>query len=153
MSSGTEVLRATLFCWVVLASAFAWMSVRAAAVPVLSPERLVAEFRVVRFAALLMVFNAGASIGFASAREFVPAAALDVTLSAAFVVAAAVAVTKDPKLALLTCAAAFLAHALLSIAHRPGLLSADVAPRWFFVSIAVFDAALAALCYLPILRR
>jgi hypothetical protein len=153
MSSGAEVLRASLLCWAVLGAAFAWMSLRAARVAVVSPERLIAEFRAVRFAALLLVFNAGASVGFAAAHEFVAAAALDVTLAAAFVVVAAVAVTKDPRPALLTLAAAFLAHALLSIAHRPGLLSADVAPRWFFVAAAVYDAVLAALCYLPILKR
>jgi hypothetical protein len=150
---GTEVLRASVLCWVVLGGALAWMSIRAAAVPALSPERLVAEFRAVRLAALLLVFNAGASVGFSAAREFVPAGALDVTLAVAFVAVAAVAVTRDPRQALLTLAAAFLAHALLSIAHRPGLLSADVAPRWFFVAAAVYDAALAALCYLPIFKR
>lgn len=153
IAPGTEVLRASLLCWVVLGGALAWMSVRATAVPVLSPERLVAEFRAVRFAALLLVFNAGAAIGFASAREFIAAAALDVTIAAAFVVVAAVAVTRDPKPALQTLAAAFLAHALLSIAHRPGFLSADLAPRWYFVAAAVYDAALAALCYFPLLKR
>jgi hypothetical protein len=150
---GTEVLRASVLCWVVLGGAFAWLSFRAAAVAAVSPERLIAEFRAVRFATLLLVFNAGAAVGFAAAREFVAPAALDVTLAAAFVVVAAVAVTKDPRPALLILAAAFLAHALLSIAHRPGFLSPDVAPRWFFIAIAVYDVVLAALCYLPILKR
>ena len=41
----------------------------------------------------------------------------------------------------------------LDIAHRPGLLSPEIAPRWFLISCAVYDTAAGALCYLPILRR
>ena len=41
----------------------------------------------------------------------------------------------------------------LDIAHRPGLLSPDLAPRWFLVSCSVYDLVVGALCYLPIFRR
>lgn len=149
----TETIRAIALAFLAVGGALAWMSFRASAVPSSSPERLVAEFRVVRFAALLLALTAGSSIGLAAAREQVPAGALDVTLSVGFLAIASVAVTRDPRQALLALAGAFAAHALLDIAHRPGLLSPDIAPRWFLISCAVFDLVAGALCYLPLLRR
>jgi hypothetical protein len=48
---------------------------------------------------------------------------------------------------------AFAAHALIDILHRPGMLSPDLAPRWFVVGCAVHDVVMGALCYLPVIRR
>lgn len=106
-----------------------------------------------RLAALLVAVTSGMSIGLAASHEQVPAGALDVTLAAGFVALAAVAVTRDPKQALIMLALGFAAHGLTDIAHRPGLLSPDLGPRWFFIASAVFDVAAGAICYLPILRR
>jgi hypothetical protein len=150
---GTETLRAIVVAFLALGGVLAWVSVSAARVPVISPERLVAEFRAVRFASLLLALTAGTSIGLAAAQEQVPAGALDVSFAVGFFVVAAVALTKDPPQALALLAAAFGAHALLDIAHRPGLLSPDLGPRWFFVSCAVYDVVIGALCYLPLFRR
>jgi hypothetical protein len=36
----------------------------------------------------------------------------------------------------------------VDIAHRPGWLSPDLAPRWYIVGCASFNVYLAALCYL-----
>ncbi len=153
MPVGSDTLRAILLAFLVLGSALAWFAVRASVAPATSPERLIAEFRVVRLAALLVAVTSGMSIGLAASHEQVPAGALDVTLAAGFVALAAVAVTRDPKQALIMLALGFAAHGLTDIAHRPGLLSPDLGPRWFFIASAVFDVAAGAICYLPILRR
>lgn len=153
MPVGSDTLRAILLAFLVLDSALAWFAVRASVAPATSPERLIAEFRVVRLAALLVAVTSGMSIGLAASHEQVPAGALDVTLAAGFVALAAVAVTRDPKQALIMLALGFAAHGLTDIAHRPGLLSPDLGPRWFFIASAVFDVAAGAICYLPILRR
>jgi hypothetical protein len=150
---GSETFRAVAVAFLALGGALGWMSLRATRIPVGSPERLVAEFRVLRFAALLLALTAGTAIGIAAAREQIPAGALEVSLAIGFFVLAAVALTKDPAQALTMLAAGFAAHALLDIAHRPGLLSPDLAPRWFYVSCAVYDVAVGALCYLPLFRR
>jgi hypothetical protein len=149
----TETIRAIALAFLALGGALAWMSWRASSVPSSSPQRLVAEFRVVRFAALLLVLTAGAYVGLAAARAQVAAGALDVALSIGFLAVASVAVTRDPRQALMMLAAGFAAHALLDIAHRPGLLSPEIAPRWFLIFCAVYDTAAGALCYLPLLRR
>jgi hypothetical protein len=153
MLLSNETVRAVLFAFVALAGALGWLAVRASAVPSAMPERLIAEFRVVRLAALLLALSAGTSIGLAAAHQSVPAGALDVTLAAGFVALAAVALTKDPRHALMMLAGGFAAHALLDIAHRPGWLSAELGPHWFFIAGAVYDVAAGAICYLPLLRR
>lgn len=153
MPLGSDTLRAILLAFLVLDGALAWFAVRASVAPATSPERLIAEFRVVRLASLLLAVTAGMSVGLAASHDQVPAGALDVTLAAGFVALAAVAVTRDPKQALIMLAVGFVAHGLTDIAHRPGLLSPDLGPRWFFIASAVFDVAAGAICYLPILRR
>ena len=149
----SETFRAVAVAFLALAGTLGWMSLRAAGTPVGTPGRLVAEFRVLRFAALLLALTAGASIGITAAREQIPAGALEVSLAIGFFVLAAVALTKEPAQALTMLAAGFAAHALLDVAHRPGLLSPDLAPRWFYVSCAIYDVAVGALCYLPLFRR
>lgn len=153
MLPGTETLRAVLLAFAALGGALAWFAIRAGALPANTPERVVAEFRVLRLASLLLALKAGTSIGLAAANPGIPSGALDVTLAAGFVALAAVAVTKDPRQALMMLAAGFAAHALLDIAHRPGWLSAELAPRWFLIAGAVYDVAAGAICYFPLLRR
>ncbi len=153
MPIGSDTLRAILLAFLVLDGALAWFAVRASVAPATSPERLIAEFRVVRLASLLLAVTSGMSVGLAASHEQVPAGALDVTLAVGLVALAAVAVTRDPKQALIMLAVGFAAHGLTDIAHRPGLLSPDLGPRWFLIASAVFDVAAGAICYLPILRR
>jgi hypothetical protein len=50
-------------------------------------------------------------------------------------------------------ALAFAAHAIVDVAHRPGLLPEGLAPRWYAVGCAVYDVVIGAVCYLPVLRR
>lgn len=104
-------------------------------------------------AALLLTLTAGAYIGFAVVRENQPGVGLDIALAIGFLVAAGFTMLRDPRQALTIVAVAFAAHALVDVAHRPGLLPDALAPRWYSVSCAIYDVYIGALCYLPILRR
>ncbi len=55
---------------------------------------------------------------------------------------------REPREALWLAALAFLAHALLDLAHRPGWLSTDVFPRAYLIGCAVYDGCLAGICFL-----
>jgi hypothetical protein len=149
----SEAVRTVLIAFATLAAGFLWQSIRTAAVAPSSPERLIAELRLAQMAALLLTLSAGAYIGFAVVREAEPGVGLDIALAVGFLLVAAVTMLRDPRQALTIVAAAFVAHAVLDIAHRPGLLPDALAPRWYAVGCAVYDVFMAAVCYLPVLRR
>lgn len=123
---------------------FAW---RVAAIEPTQPQRLIGELRVAQAMALLLAVTAGAWLGLAIHAGGEPLAGLDVTVSVFAVIVAAFALVSDPRLALAILSAAFMAHALVDVAHRPGWLSPILAPRWFIVGCAAYDVYLAALCY------
>ena len=102
---------------------------------------------------LLLALVAGAYLGFAAAAEERTGVGLDVMLALGFLVTAAVVLTRDPREGLAILALAFVAHALVDILHRPGLLSGDIAPRWYAAGCATLNVYLGALSYLPILKR
>lgn len=118
-----------------------------------SPERLVAELRLAQIAALLLSLAGGAYIGFAVANEARPGTGIDVVLAVGFFLVAATTLVRDPRQALTILALAFAAHAVVDVAHQPGLLPDGIAPRWYAIGCAVLDVYIGALCYLPILRR
>jgi hypothetical protein len=149
----SEALRTALIAFATLAAGFTWQSIRTAAVAPSSPERLIAELRLAQMAALLLTLSAGAYIGFAVVRENEPGVGLDIALAVGFLLVAAVTMLRDPRQALTIVAIAFVAHAVLDIAHRPGLLPEGLAPRWYAVGCAVYDVFMGAVCYLPVLRR
>ena len=149
----SEALRTLTVGSSLLAVTFTWLSVRAAWTPAESPARLVAEFRVVQLGSLVLALVAGAYLGLAAAHESRPGVGLDVAFALGFLVASAAALTRDPREALTLLALTFAAHAILDVAHRPGLLPASLAPRWYAIGAASFDVYLGALCYLPVLRR
>jgi uncharacterized membrane protein len=122
-------------------------------VPPSSPERLVEELRLAQMAALLLTLTAGAYIGFAVVRENEPGVGFDIAFTVGFLVVAAYTMLRDPRQALTIVALAFAAHAVLDVAHQPGLLPEALAPRWYTIGCAVYDVYIAALCYLPVLRR
>ncbi|MEX1129512.1 MAG: hypothetical protein WEB50_13175, partial [Vicinamibacterales bacterium] len=103
--------------------------------------------------ALVLTLVAGAYLGFAAAHETRVGVGLDIALAAGFFVLAAYTLTCDPRQALTLLALGFAAHAILDIAHRPGVLPDGLAPQWYTVGCATFDVVLGALCYFPILRR
>jgi hypothetical protein len=129
----SEALRTVLVAFGALAVALTWQSARATMTPSESPQRLIEQLRLAQMAALLLSLTAGAYIGFA--------------------VVAAMTMVRDPRQALMIVALGFTAHAVLDIAHRPGLLPEALAPRWYAVGCAVYDVYIAAVCYLPVLRR
>ena len=149
----SEALRTTLIAFGALGLGLTWQSIRTATIPTASPERLIAELRLAQIAALLLTLSAGAYIGFAVGRENDPGVGLDIALSVAFMLIAAVTMLRDPRQALTSVALAFAAHAVVDIAHRPGLLPEALAPRWYAVGCAVYDVFMGAVCYLPVLRR
>ena len=149
----SEALRTALIAFGALAGGFTWQAIRTAAIPAASPERLVAELRLAQMAALLLTLTAGAYIGFAVVRENEPGVGLDIALAVGFLLVAAVTMLRDPRQALTIVALAFAAHAVIDVAHRPGLLPEALAPRWYAVGCAVYDVFMAVVCYLPVLRR
>lgn len=149
----SEALRTALVGFGGLAAGFTWLSVRTAALPVSTPQRLIDELRLAQMAALLLTLTAGAYLGFAVVRENEPGVGLDIALAIGFLIAAGTSMIKDPRQALTILALAFAAHAVLDVAHRPGLLPDALAPRWYAVGCAVYDVFIGALCYLPVLKR
>jgi cbb3-type cytochrome oxidase subunit 1 len=149
----SEALRTVLVAFGGLALGFTWQSIRTAAVPASSPDRLIAELRLAQFAALILTLVSGAYIGFAVVREHQPGVGLDVALAVGFLLVAAVTLVRDPRQGLTIVALAFACHAIIDVLHRPGLLPEDLAPRWYSIGCAVYDVYLGALCYLPMLRR
>jgi hypothetical protein len=147
-----------------LASAFAvaalaavgacgWLSARALAIARESPDRLVAELRLAQVAALLLALVAGTGLGTVVLSEASDQAAIEVPVAVGFLVIAAAATFREPHQALTLLAAGFALHAGVDALHRPGLLDATLAPRWFLLGGAIVDAALGIICYLPVLRR
>ena len=151
----TEASRTALIAFLAIAAGFTWQTIKTALIPVASPDRLVAELRLAQVGALLLSLAGGAYIGFASspAAEMNPGAGADIALAVGFFLIAATTLVRDPRQALTILALAFASHAIVDVAHRPGLLPAGIAPRWYSIGCAVFDVYIGALCYLPILRR
>jgi hypothetical protein len=149
----SEALRTVVVAFGGLAILFTWQSIRTAAIPTSSPQRLVEELRLAQVAALLLALTAGAYIGFAVVRENEPGVGFDIALAVGFLLVAALTMVRDPRQALTIIALAFAAHAVLDVAHRPGLLPDALAPRWYAIGCAVYDVVIGAVCYLPVLRR
>jgi hypothetical protein len=149
----TEGLRTLLVAASALAAGFAVQSMRTSAIPVSSPDRLVAELRLGQIAALLLTLIAGAYLGLGAIHETRTGVGLDIALAAGFLVLAGYTLTCDPRQALTLLAAGFAAHALLDIAHRPGVLPEGIAPPWYMTGCAVMNVVLGAFSYLPLLRR
>jgi hypothetical protein len=149
----TEAFRTALIAFVALAAGFTWQAIKTALIPVASPERLVAELRLAQIAALLLSLVGGAYIGFAVGNEAQPGVGADIAIAVSFFLIAATTLVRDPRQALTILALAFAAHAVVDVAHRPGLLPDGIAPRWYSIGCAVYDVYIGALCYWPILRR
>lgn len=149
----SDALRTALIGFGGLAAGFTWLAARTVALPASTPQRLIDELRLAQLAALLLTLTAGAYIGFAVVRENEPGVGLDIALAIGFLLAAGLSIIKEPRQALTILALAFAAHAVLDVAHRPGLLPEGLAPRWYSIGCAVYDVYIGALCYLPVFRR
>ncbi|GEM_PF-836460 len=150
----SDVLQALLVTAVASGAGFVWLSLRTLQLDTNAPNRLIAELRLAQIGALLLAFVAGAYIGFAGiANATAGGGGLDIALALGFFVVAASAPTRDPREALIILAIAFVAHAVVDILHRPGVLSVGIVPQWYLIGCAVYNIAIGALCYLPVLRR
>lgn len=123
---------------------FAWRLTR---IDPSQPQRLIGELRLAQWTALLFAATGGMWMGFAVAAQTDVLANIDLTLGVMTVGLAAIVLQLEPKAALITLAAAFVGHALIDIAHRPGWLSPAIAPRRFIVGCAAYDVYLAAICF------
>ena len=149
----TEASRTILIAAVSIAAGMTWQGVRTAAIPVASPDRLIAELRLAQIAALVLMATASAYVGFAITHETEPGVGLDIALALGFGIVAAVTLVRDPQQGLTLLALAFAAHAVLDVAHRPGVLPVGVTPRWYALGCAVFNVYVGAVTYWPMLRR
>ena len=143
----TETARVLLVAAILAAAGLAAFAVRVRRLEANDPARLIGELRFSQWAALLLATIGGAWLGIAAVREPVAVGGVELTLAIATIVVAAWTLQQDTRIALLVLGAAFLAHALLDIAHRPGWLAEDVAPRWLVVGCATYNVVMAALCY------
>jgi hypothetical protein len=143
----TDTGRVLLTAAVLSASAFGVLAWRVGRTEAGLPERRIGELRVAQWAALLLAATAGIPIGLAVALPTTPAGHLDAAIGVAFVLLAGVVMLRDPREGLALAAAGFVLHALVDIAHRPGWLSPDLAPRWYVVGCASYNVFIAALCY------
>jgi hypothetical protein len=134
------------------AAPLAWFSWQLTRLPSDSPQRIVGELRLSQVAATVLAVAAAIYAGLAAAAETTAGAGTDVALAGAFAGLALLAQLREPRAALMLLAGAFAAHALVHIAHRPGLLPV-IAPQWLATGGATFDLVLAALCFLPAVRR
>ena len=143
----TDTVRVLLTAATLVAITMGTLAVRLKQLDANSAARIVGELRLATAAALLLAITAAIYIGLAIASRTIPESSLDVTLSLLFLVASGFALTRDPRESLLVTAAAFTLHALFDIAHRPGLLSAALVPRWYVIACAAINLYMAALCY------
>lgn len=144
----TDTGRVLLTAVALSASAFGALAWRVSRIDAAQPDRLVGELRVAQWAAMLLAATAGVPIGFAVALPTMPGGHLDATLAVGFMLLAGVVLLRDPREGLFLASIGFVLHALVDIAHRPGWLSPDLAPRWYIVGCAIFNVYLAAMCFL-----
>jgi hypothetical protein len=124
--------------------AFVW---RLARVDPAEPERLIGELRLSHWMALTLAIVSGAWIGAAAARPSQLLSSIDLTIAFAMILLAAWTLQRDTRSALVILSGAFLAHAIIDTAHRPGWLAEDLAPRWFTLGCAAYNLYLSALCF------
>ena len=138
---------------VVLAAGFGWQGIRTAAIPVSSPERLVAELRLAQIAALILATTTAPYIGFAVDHAQQPGSGIHVALAIGFFLSAATTLVREPRQALTILAIAFAAHAVVDVANGQGTFLPDVTPDWYALGCALFNVYMGGIAYLPILRR
>ena len=114
-----------------------------------TPPRLIGQMRLAQWAALLLASTSGITVGFIISSGTGPFVGVDAAL--ALMVSRAwprssLTRASPARRACSLSAAGLVAHALLTLAHRPGWLPADAFPRWYAVGSSTYDTALAAIC-------
>jgi hypothetical protein len=123
---------------------FAW---RVTQVDLEEPQRLIGELRLAQWMAIILAGIGGIPLGLALADPSASLANLDAAAAVLFMGLAGVVLQRDPREALLLGSGGFLLHALVDIAHRPGWLATDLAPRWFTIGCAIHNVYLAGVCF------
>ena len=149
----SEVFGAVVVSYGTMVLVLAWLAYRAVSVGTTTPDRLVLELRLAQFSALLLVSVSSAYIGLAVAHEQTTGMGLDVAVATGFLVAASVTATQRPAVALTTLAVFWILHSLVDLAHMTHLLPNQIASAWYPTTCAIYDVGVAAICYLPVLRR
>jgi hypothetical protein len=108
--------------------------------------RLIGELRLAQWAAVLLAGVGAVPLGLAI-EEPIVMGNIDAALGVVFVGLAGMILQRDPREGLQLVALAFLLHALLDIAHRPGWLATDLAPRWYTAGCATYNVYIAGICY------
>ena len=148
----TETARALLVAATLTGLGLAVFVQRLLRVDPSEPARLIGELRFAHWMSATLAAVAGAWLGVAAARSAQSPSGVDLVIAVLLIVLAAWTLQRETRQALTVLCLAFLAHALLDIAHRPGWLAADLAPRWFTLGCAAFNLLLSALCF-PLIRR
>ena len=143
----SETARVLLVAAILAAAGLAAYAVRVLQQDPAEPARLIGELRFSQWAALLLATAGGAWLGLAASHPPAALGGVEVTLAIATILFAAWTLHMDTRQALVALGIAFVAHALIDTAHRPGWLATDLAPRWFTVGCAVHNVFMAAVCY------
>lgn len=116
------------------------------------PARLIGELRFAHWMSAALAAVGGAWLALAAARSSHVSNGVDLVFAVALIVLGSWTLQRETRQALSVLCAAFLAHALIDVAHRPGWLATDLAPRWFTLGCAAFNVFLSALCF-SVMRR
>lgn len=143
----SETVRALIATAVLAGSGLAVFVWRLGRFDASGPERLIGELRFSQWMALVLSGIGGTWLGAAVVNAPPGYGALEITLAVTTMLFAGWTLQRDTRNSLLLLCAAFLVHALIDIAHRPGWLAEGLAPRWFTVGSAAYDVYLAALCF------
>ena len=136
-----------------LVAMVAVLSWRAWRVPPIAPDALVLQLRLAQIGALVLATTSGVGAGLAMLQLAHPGAGLEIAVGLAFLVVAITVTMREPHQGLIMLASAFAAHAAFDTLHRPGWLGDALVPRWYALASAITHLVLAALCFLPLLRR
>jgi hypothetical protein len=143
----SDTARVLLTAGVLSAIAVATFAWRVTRIDIEDADRLIGELRLMQWAGIMLAGVSAVPMGLALAASTTPLAHLDVAVAAIFVGLAGLVLQRDPREGLLLACFGFLAHALLDIAHRPGWLAPDLAPRWYTIGCAIHNVFLAAWCF------
>ena len=133
--------------------ALAWTAWQACQSDPNSHERLVVELRLSQYSALLLLLVVGVYVGLNVAYENINGTSFDIAIAVGFFVIVSSVITWEPASALTTLSLAWVGHSFVDLAHIVNLLPGDIAPAWYPRVCAIYDVCVAAICYLPVLRR
>jgi len=142
-----DTVRVVMAAAIVSLAAIATLAWRITRADPTQADRLIGELRLAQWAAILLAGVSAVPIGLAVARVADAMSNFDAALGVVLLGLAGIVLQREPRDALLLVAGGFVLHALLDIAHRPGWLSSDLAPRWFTVGCATYNVCIAAICY------